>query len=696
MLSYSSMSARKNPSQNRLIELKTLIREHDYNYHVLDRPVISDFEYDKAFAELLKIESESPELATPDSPSQRVGAAPVSEFEKVPHRKPMLSLANTYSLDEVREFDTRVRKFLETDAPVEYFCELKFDGLAMEFIYEDGALVGALTRGDGAVGESVLSNARTIRSIPLTLAGKTTALLEVRGEVLMFKQDFAALNESQQDEGKVTFANPRNAAAGSIRQLDPRVTAKRPLRAFCYAFGMIEGAQVNSQGEWFDYLQKHGLPCLQYAAWEKVKSALKNGYRAGAPLAATAQGVEEALEYYSTILKIRHDLPFDIDGIVIKVNSFPLQDRLGTIARSPRWATAAKFPPEQATTVIENIIVQVGRTGALTPVAVMAPVRVGGVTIVNATLHNQSEIERKDIRVGDTVVIQRAGDVIPEVVEVVLAKRPTGSKKFKLPKDCPVCGEEAILPEEEVVTRCVNPLCPAILNESLKHFASRRAMNIEKLGDKIIEQMTSEALVSRFSDLYRLSKTDVLSLPRQGEKSAQNIIDSIEASRKVSLARFIYSLGIRFVGEQTAKSLAAHFKTLDAFLEADEPTLLEIEDIGPKVAAALLLRLASPEFRKEVNRLLQNGVEIEAPKKSSGKQPFKGMSVVITGTLPRPRDEIKDQIVALGGKSPGSVSKTTSYVLAGSEAGSKLDKAVELGVPVLDWDGFLKLAGLSD
>ncbi len=384
-------------------------------------------------------------------------------------------------------------------------------------------------------------------------------------------------------------------------------------------------------------------------------------------------------------------MPFDIDGIVIKVDSWAVQERLGFIARSPRWATAAKFPPEQARTVIEDINIQVGRTGALTPVAIMKPVKVGGVTVTNATLHNQFEIERKDVRVGDTVVIQRAGDVIPEVVEVVLDQRPATSKKFKMPSKCPVCKEEVELPEGEMVTRCVNSLCPAVLNGSLIHFVSKRAMNVEKLGDKLIEQMTEMKLVGSFSDLYKLTLKDVLTMPRQGEKSAQNIIESIEASRHTTLARFIYALGIRFVGETTAKSLATHYRTLDAFLETSEAELLEIGDIGPKVASSILAKLAKADFKKEVKRLIQNGVEIEAPKKSSGDQKLKGVTIVITGTLPKPRNEIEDIIHGLGGKTPGSVSKKTNYVLAGEEAGSKLDKAQELGVTVLDWDEFQKL-----
>jgi DNA ligase (NAD+) len=676
---------------DRLEQLRELIREHDYNYHVLDRPKISDFEYDQLFSELLQLENENPDLVLPDSPSQRVGGKPLDEFEKIAHRKPMLSLANTYNVEELREFDERVRKFLESDKPVTYFCELKFDGLAVELVYENGKLSTALTRGDGSVGENVTLNVKTIKAVPLSLKGKTPPLLEVRGEVLMFKKDFAKLNEQQQEDGEMTFANPRNAAAGAIRQLDPSISAKRPLRMFCYAPGVVDGAPPRSQSSWFEYLHALGLPALKFAPWKKVKSSLAKGYDGDNPLAAVCEGAEEAVEYYETILKHRHELPFDIDGVVIKVDSWPLQERLGTIARSPRWATAAKFPPEQATTVVENIAIQVGRTGALTPVAIMKPVRVGGVTVTNATLHNQSEIDRKDVRVGDTVVVQRAGDVIPEVVEVVLAKRPSNSKKFKMPANCPVCGEPVELPEGEMVTRCVNSLCPAVLTGSLIHFVSKRAMNVEKLGDKLIEQMTEMKLIESFSDLYKLTLKDVLTMPRQGEKSAQNIIDSIDASRNTTLARFIYALGIRFVGETTAKSLATHFRTLDAFMAATEAELLEIGDIGPKVASSVISRLQNADFRKEVKRLIQNGVVIEQPKKASNDQKLKGVSIVITGTLPRQRDEIEDIIQGLGGKTPGSVSKKTNYVLAGEEAGSKLDKAQELGVPVLDWDGFQKL-----
>jgi DNA ligase (NAD+) len=683
----------KNPSM-RYHELKKIIREHDYSYFVLDRPSIADFDYDKLYSELVSLENEHPDWVTPDSPTQRVGGQPASEFEKVAHRRPMLSLSNSYSVDDIRLFDERIRKILETDQNINYLCELKFDGLACELVFERGHLTAAITRGDGVTGENVLSNVKTIRSLPLLLVNDPPPLLEVRGEVLMLKKDFAKLNETQQEEGQMTFANPRNAAAGSLRQLDPKITAKRPLRMFGYAPGEVEGLDIKSQSQWLEQLRELGLPSLAPIKWAELKNSLKNGYADGLRLAAICEGAEDAVQYYEHILKIRHQLPFDIDGVVIKVNSYDLQNRLGTVARSPRWATAAKFPPEQATTTIEDIVVQVGRTGAMTPVAVMRPVRVGGVTIVNATLHNQSELDRKDVRIGDTVIVQRAGDVIPEVVEVVLDKRPKDSRRFKMPDNCPVCSQPAVLPEDEVVSRCVNIFCPAIINESLKHFASRRAMNIEKLGDKIIEQMTSAKLVQTYSDLYKLALKDVLSLPRQGEKSAQNIIDSIEHSKATKLARFIYALGIRFVGEQTAKSLAGHFKTLDSFLDTDEAALLEIEDIGPKVAQSIVSRLKNTEFRRELKRLVDGGIIIERPKKmGAGQQTLQGVSIVITGTLPMGRDEIKDLIISLGGKSPGSVSKNTNYVLAGDEAGSKLDKAQELGVPILSWTEFQKLIG---
>lgn len=657
---------------SRVAALREQIAEHDYHYHVLDRPVISDYEYDQLFAELQRLEAEYPELITPDSPTQRVGARPLDQFAKAKHRKPMLSLQNSYDPDDIRAFDERVKKFAETARDIEYFCEPKFDGLAVELIYENGVLSGALTRGDGETGEVITSNVRTIRSVPLRLK-EALPLFEVRGEVLMLKKDFAALNEAQQEAGLMTFANPRNAAAGSVRQLDPRITASRPLRLFCYAPGVVEGKKFKTHKEFADFTLSLGLP-----VWREHK---------------ICRSVEEVIDYYHEVMSARHDLPFDIDGIVIKTNSIALQEQLGFVARSPRWASAAKFPPEQGRTVIENIQVQVGRTGALTPVAIMRPVKVGGVTITNATLHNQDEIDRKDVRIGDTVIIQRAGDVIPEIVSVVLDQRPKNSKPFVIEPKCPACGSRAERPEGEVVLRCPNSLCPAKIRESLIHFVSRRAMDIDKMGEKLIHQLVDAGLVHKFSDIYRLKYEQVLELERKAEKSAQNIMQSIEASKKPTLARFIYALGIRFVGEQTARDLAAHFKSIDKLLAATKEDLLGVEGIGPKVADAILAALSEKAFVKEIHDLQKLGVEIQNPKApaAGAKLPLKDLTFVITGTLPEPRDNVKDLIVSLGGKCAGSVSKKTNYVLAGEEAGSKLDKARELGVPVIDWDQFKRM-----
>ncbi len=675
--------------EDKIAELRGLISHHDYQYHVLDQPEITDSEYDRLFHELKDLENAHPELITPDSPTQRVGFKPISQFEKISHRLPMLSLSNAFSTEDLLDFHKRLLNHLKgKDLKWTYFCEPKLDGLAVELIYENGSFQGALTRGDGVVGENVTQNIRTVKSIPLRLRSKnTTGIIEVRGEVLMNKADFKELNELQEEGGLQVFANPRNAAAGSIRQLDSSVTASRPLRMYCYAPGVIENLEIKSQKGWMDALDDLGLPHLKHDRFENVKkfwseNAVKDKL---GPLAAQCSSIDEAIEYYDLILSIRSQLPFDIDGVVIKVNEYDIQKELGFVARSPRWAIAAKFPPEQAKTQVKDIIVQVGRTGALTPVAQLNPVLVGGVTVSNATLHNQSEIDRKDIRIGDTVLIQRAGDVIPEVVQVLIDERPSVSEKFIMPTHCPSCGEKVFQPEGEVVLRCVNSVCPARLNESLKHFVSRRAMNIDKLGDKIVEQLTSAGLVSSFSDIYRLTLDQLLTLPRQGQKSSQNIMTSIEKSKKSSLNRLIYALGIRFVGEQTAKSLAEHFKTLKNFLAAKEEELISIPDIGPKVSFSIASALKNPDFKKEALSLLELGVRISESKGASSDQ-WKGLTFVITGTLPQPRDEVKSYIEGRGGKVSGSVSSKTSYLVAGEEAGSKLEKARELSIPVLSWD----------
>jgi DNA ligase (NAD+) len=523
-------------------------------------------------------------------------------------------------------------------------------------------------------------------------------LLEVRGEILMFKSDFQKLNEQQQDAGEVPFANPRNAAAGSVRQLDPKIAAARPLRMFAYAPGVIEGIKFRSQKDFENKIEELGLPTVGVSdekSLEKFFELAKKNLakkQTRTPLARICKGADEAIAYYHFIDEIRKQLPFDIDGIVTKVNDFGLQEELGFVARNPRWATAAKFKPEQSTTTVEEIAVQVGRTGALTPVAIMKPVKVGGVTVTNATLHNQDEIDRKDVRVGDTVVIQRAGDVIPEIVEVVVAKRPKNSKAFNIPNHCPVCEEPVTKIEGEVVTRCTNPVCPAIVKNSLIHFVGRRAMNIEKLGDRMIETLVDQGLVKSFSDLYRLDRDKLLSLERQGEKSVSNLLESIDASRKTTLPRFIYALGIRFVGEQTAKSLAKSLGSIDALLAADDERLLQIADIGPKVAESIRRTLANPALKKEIKALEKLGVEFEEPKSSVARSAkLEGKKFVITGTLPIGRDDAKDIVEANGGIVQSSVSKKTDFLIAGDEAGSKLQKATELGVPVLDWNEFQKM-----
>jgi len=672
-------------AKSRYSELIQEIQRHDINYYVLDRPTISDREYDRLYEELRALEADFPILLVPNSPSQRVGAQAVDKFKKISHRVPMLSLQNSYSPEDLLAFDLRIKKVLNTKSEISYLCEPKFDGLSIELIYENGLLTGALTRGDGTTGEDVFSNIKTIRSIPMKLqTKKPPKLIEVRGEVLIFKNDFLKLNQEQQDDGEIPFANPRNAAAGTIRQLDPKIAARRPLRFFAYAVGAADGISFKKQSDLSSQFADWGLPTVSVG--EKLCEISKNG-----PLSLLCDHAQDAVLYYQQIHQIRKTLPFDIDGIVIKVEDLLLQEELGFIARSPRWATAAKFEPEQATTKINKIIIQVGRTGALTPVAVMEPVLVGGVTVTHATLHNQDEIDRKDIREHDTVIVHRAGDVIPEVVEVLKEKRKKDSVPFLIPNKCPICHSIAFRAEGEAVLRCPNPVCAARIKESLKHFVSRRAMNVEKVGEKLIDSLVDMGLIKNFSDLYLLKKEQILKLERQGEKSAQNIIESIDQSRKTTLARFIYALGIRFVGEQTAKLLANRFLSIEKFVDCKSEELLEIDGVGPRVAESILDSLNEKQFVTEINQILKNGVEIQKEDRSVLSDKLKGKTFVITGTLPLERNQIKDLIEKHGGKAAGSVSKKTSFVLAGESAGSKLEKANELGVEVLDWDAFQRL-----
>ena len=652
--------------------MKEKIAYHDKLYHQLDKPEISDFEYDKLLNELLEFERKHPDLKTLDSPSQRVGGEPLSNFVKVPHRVQMLSLANSYSPEDIVDFDIKVKKFLDSSDEIEYFCEPKLDGLAIELIYEEGVLVRALTRGDGSIGEDVTQNVRTIKNVPLKLSFEFPKILEVRGEVLMYREDFLDLNSENEENGIQVFANPRNASAGTIRQLDPKIAASRPLRFFCHGIGHFENFEFNSMSELSAKFKKMGLPIVETGL-------------------TVAQNALEAVDAYNNLGKLRKSLPFDIDGMVVKVNSIRLQNELGMVAKSPRWATAAKYPPEQAQSVVEKIFVQVGRTGVITPVARLTPTKVGGVTISHATLHNLEEIQRKDIREGDTVIIQRAGDVIPEIVSVITEKRPRSSQPFEMPSRFPSCDEKIFKKPEEVAYRCENAQCPAMIVESLKLFASRKAMNIEKLGDKLIEALCEKKLVKSFSDFYLLTKEQLLTLERQGEKSSDNVIQSIEKSKNTTLAKFIYALGIRFVGEQTAKSLSNHFGDIQKILDVKMDDLLKISDIGPKVAESIIAWIEEDTHKAEVLKLLKLGIKFEE-KKVAASNKLEGKIFLITGTLPGlTRSQAEAIIIENGGSMASSVNKKLTYLIAGADPGSKIQKAESLGVKIIDWEQLLKL-----
>ncbi len=666
-------SMREKSVAKRHLELKKLVSHHDQLYHGKDKPEISDYEYDQLFNELLELEKNNSDLDVSDSPSLRVGGLAIAQFNKVSHRLPMLSLSNSYSPEDILDFDVRVKKFLRDDSAVEYFAELKLDGLSMELVYENGLLLRALTRGDGLVGEDVTHNIKTMKSIPLKLKTKNPPkVFEVRGEVLIYKKDFLEMNAGYEEQGHPLFANPRNAAAGTVRQLDPKISASRPLKFVAYALGAVEGIQFLSHKQIEETLSEFGLPTLK------------------SEFVVCTQQISDVVDYYHRVEKIRASLDFDIDGIVVKVNSLALQEDLGLVARSPRWATAAKFKPTQAQTIIKEIQIQVGRTGALTPVAVMSPVKVGGVTITNATLHNQDEIDRKDVRIGDTVIIQRAGDVIPEVVSVILDLRPKNSKPFKIPDHCPSCGTKAVKEVEDAVLRCPNPFCKAVVVESIKHFVSRRAMNVEKVGEKLIETFVTEGLVENFSDLYALKKDELLALERQGEKSVENTLKSVSNSKKTTLARFIYALGIRFVGEQTAKLLAEHYLEIEAFMKTQKEELEKVPEIGPKVSASILQWLSEPRCQKEVKALLKAGIQFEKSTRSS-EGPLAGKSFLVTGTLPVKRDEAHEFIESRGGKLLSGVSSKLSYLVVGEDPGSKVEKAQSLGVATLSWEDLQKL-----
>lgn len=657
-----------------LQQLKQRIAEYDYHYYVLDAPLVSDNEYDGVYRQLVDIEQQYPELITVDSPSQRVGGQALSAFDSVQHRQAMLSLNNAFSDQELEAFDRRVREGTG-EAEVEYAVEPKFDGLAITLTYEHGVFVQGATRGDGYTGENVTHNLKTIRAIPTCLnIANPPALLEVRGEVLMLKKDFEKLNQQQASVGGKLFANPRNAAAGSLRQLDPNITAKRPLHFFAYGLGASNGTpDLHSHAEAMQYLTDLRFPV-------SVLRSVKKG----------AQGLRD---YYAEIGEKRSHLPFDIDGVVYKVNAFELQAVLGFVSRAPRWAVAHKFPAEEATTLVEDITVQVGRTGAITPVARLKPVFVGGVTVTNATLHNEDEMRRKDIHIGDTVVVRRAGDVIPEVVLVKQELRPADARLFVMPAVCPECGSHVVRLEDEAVARCTGGLiCPAQRKQAITHFASRRAMDIEGLGEKLVDQLVERNLVHHLDDVYRLSLPILAGLDRMAEKSAQNVLAAIEKSKTTTLPRFIYALGIRNVGEATAKDLAQHFGSLEALMEADIESLMQVNDVGPVVAEAAYQFFAEPHNREVIAAMRALGVQWADIAKTSHSSAFAGKTFVLTGTLPTlKRDQAQAMIEAVGGKVSGSVSAKTNYVVAGAEAGSKLEKAQQLNIPILDESALLEM-----
>ncbi len=660
--------------------LREQINRHNHRYYVLDDPEIPDAEYDRLFRELRELETAHPELITPDSPTQRVGGQPLDAFAPVRHRVPMLSIRTETDIGPggARAFDTQVRRELDLDAdaaPVEYACELKFDGLAVSLRYEGGMLVQAATRGDGETGEDVTGNVRTIKSIPLRLQGVAPEVLEARGEVFMSRPDFERYNARQRAAGLSTLVNPRNGAAGSIRQLDPNLAARRPLSFFAYGLGEVRGWAVPAtHGAVLDALTALGLPV--------------SGER------AVVVGAAGLMAFHHAVAEKRAALPFDIDGVVYKVNRLDWQQQLGFRTREPRWAVAHKFPAQEELTMVEAIEVQVGRTGAITPVARLKPVFVGGVTVTNATLHNADEVARKDVRVGDTVIVRRAGDVIPEVVGVVLERRPTESRPFAMPENCPMCSSRVVRPEGEAVARCIGGLyCRAQRQEAIRHFASRRALDIEGLGDKLVEQLVERELVRNPADLYGLDAAMLAGLERMGSRSAVKLVEAVERGKSTTLARFLYALGIREVGEATALTLAGHFGTLEALMAAEEERLRQIPDIGPVVAAAIRAFFQEPHNRQVIARLRAAGVRWpETEVKQVVEQSLAGKTFVLTGTLESlTRDQASDRLRALGAKVSGSVSRKTDYVVAGREAGSKLDRARELGVPVLDEAGLRAL-----
>ena len=652
------------------------LQYHNYRYYVLDDPQITDAEYDQLMRRLQELEAAFPELIRPDSPTQRVGATPLEAFGTVLHSLPMLSLDNAFSAAEVRDFDARIKRQLGQSDSIEYVAEPKIDGLAVELVYVDGLFVQGSTRGDGVRGEDITQNLRTIKTIPLRLIAVAQVplpqRLEVRGEVYMTKRDFQRLNARREEEGEPTFANPRNAAAGALRQLDPRITAGRPLAMFCYGVGGVEGITFRTH-------------------WDVLQSLARWGFSSN-PHSEPCHGIEAALAHYERLSRQREELPYEIDGVVIKVNALAQQEALGTRSRSPRWALAYKFEPKQAVTRVKDIAVQVGRTGALTPVALLEPVQVAGVEVSRASLHNPDEVARKDVRTGDWVMVQRAGDVIPEIVEVLKERRTGAEKPFEMPKRCPICGSAVVRLEDEVVPRCVDLSCPAKLKESIVHFASKRAMDIEGLGDKTVDQLVERGLVKDIGDLYGLSKDAVLKLDRLADKSASNLIAAIERSKQTTFPRFLYALGIRHVGEHVADVLARQYSDWQALQRAGYEELQSIHEIGPRIAQSIVAFFQDTGNQGVLEKLHRSGVRATPLQRLAVDHALRGKTLVFTGELQTyTRAEAKRLVEARGGRVTSSVSRGTSYVVAGADAGSKLDQARKLGVSVLTEDEFQAL-----